>query len=269
MPPDIAHAEDRGRYSLGTWLTTVAFWSYTVLSSILLFFGALVVFACTAPFDGRRRLLQQYTCAWGYHYLGALPLWRASVEGTARIRDDRTYVLVANHQSLGDILLLFGLFKHYKWVSKREIFRVPFVGWNMVLNDYVRLVRGDSKSIEAMMEACRVHLRGGSSVMMFPEGTRSIDGNIKTFKHGAFTLAAELDLEVVPIVVDGTGDALPKHDLMIAHEWGLPLRANVLEPMAARPGESAADFAERVRATMVAELASMRAARAAVSSTAK
>jgi 1-acyl-sn-glycerol-3-phosphate acyltransferase len=250
-------ALDRRR-SLRAWLTTLAFWPYLLVSSALLFVGALALFACTVAFDRRRKLLHLYTCAWAYHYVRLLPLWTARFEGVERIRDDRTYVLVANHQSLGDILVLFGLFKHYKWVSKRAIFRVPFVGWNMSLNDYVQLVRGDGKSIEAMMAACRIHLQRGSSVMMFPEGTRSIDGEMKPFKHGAFTLASELALEVVPIVIDGTRDALPKHGLMLEHDWGLPVRVRVLEPMPPAVGESATALMERVRSRMLDELAALR-----------
>lgn len=250
--------DHKRRHSLQTWLTTLVFWPYLLSSSIVLFGGAVLLFACTAPFDRRRSWLHLYTCAWAYHYVRLLPLWRARFESVERIRDDRTYVLVANHQSLGDILILFGLFKHYKWVSKQAIFRVPFVGWNMKLNDYVELVRGDPKSIEHMMAACRVHLQRGSSVMMFPEGTRSLDGEIKAFKHGAFTLACELGLEVVPIVVDGTRDALPKHGLMLDHPWFLPVRVRVLEPIAPKPEESATELTERVRNVMVQELAALR-----------
>ena len=243
---------------LRTWLTTLLFWPYLLASSASLFVGALALFLLTVAFDRRRALLHLYTCAWAYHYVRLLPLWRAEFEGLEHIERGQTYMLVANHQSLGDILVLFGLFKHYKWVSKRAIFRTPFVGWNMWLNDYVALTRGDPKSIEAMMQACRVHLRRGSSVMMFPEGTRSLDGQIKNFKHGAFTLACELGLPVIPIVIEGTRDALPKHGLMLDHPWQLRVRVRVLSPMRADGGEDVATFMERVRARMIAELAALR-----------
>jgi 1-acyl-sn-glycerol-3-phosphate acyltransferase len=248
------------RAPLRTWLTTLVFWPYLLASSIVLFFGALLLFVCTVPFDRRRAALHLYTCAWAYHYVRALPLWRAEFTGLSNIRRGETYVLVANHQSLGDILVLFGLFKHYKWVSKRVIFRVPFIGWNMWLNDYVGLTRGDPRSIEQMMQECRVHLRKGSSVMMFPEGTRSLDGEIKAFKHGAFTLACELGLPIVPIVIDGTRDALPKHGLLLEAPWWLPVRVRVLPPVDAEAGESASALMERVRSLMIAELAALRGA---------
>ncbi len=112
-----------------------------------------------------------------------------------------------------DILVAFNLFRHFKWVSKAEIFRVPFVGWNMYLNRYVRLVRGDKESIEQMMKVSEERLREGSSVFLFPEGTRSEDGNVKKFKPGAFILAHKLKIPILPIAISGTKKALPKHSM--------------------------------------------------------
>lgn len=258
MQSEATSAPASGSNTLRTWFTTLLFWPYIMVSSALLFVGALALFLLTIAFDRRRAILHLYTCAWAYHYVACLPLWSARFSGRERIQSGKTYVLVANHQSMGDILVLFGLFKHYKWVSKRVIFRVPFIGWNMSLNDYVALLRGDPKSIEAMMNECRVHLRAGSSVMMFPEGTRSLDGEMKAFKHGAFTLASELGVELVPIVIDGTRDALPKHGLMLSTPWGLPVRVHVLEPIAPAKGESVQALSDRVRAVMLAELDRMR-----------
>ncbi|HEY8374833.1 MAG TPA: lysophospholipid acyltransferase family protein, partial [Nannocystis sp.] len=164
---------------------------YFFLSQPLWFAGAVVVAALTVPFDRRRRWLHLYTCLWGGHYALLMPGWRLRVRGRAHIRPGEVYVLVANHQSHVDTLVLFTLFCHFKWVAKQEVFRVPFIGWNMTMNDYVALRRGDPGSIAAMLRACRAHLEAGSSVMLFPEGTRSPDGRMRGFKHGAFSLAAE------------------------------------------------------------------------------
>jgi 1-acyl-sn-glycerol-3-phosphate acyltransferase len=239
-------------------LTTLLFWSYMALSNPLLWLGAVLVFALSVPFDRRRALLHLYTCAWAYHYVKVLPFWKAHFEGVAQIDRTRTYVLVANHQSLGDILILFGLFRHFKWVSKRSIFRVPFIGWNMRMNDYVGLLRGDAASIARMMDECRTHLRRGSSVMLFPEGTRSLDGEIKAFKHGAFTLARELNLPLVPIVIDGTRDALPKRGLVFRQGSTLDVRVRVLAPVAPDAAPGVPELSELVRARMVEELRALR-----------
>ncbi len=240
-------------YALST-----AFWSYLALSSPPLFAGALLARATTGLFDHELKWLHMYTSAWAYHYVKLLPLWKTRFSGVHHIQDGKPYVLVANHQSLGDILVLFGLFKHYKWVSKAEIFKVPFIGWNMRLNDYVGLKRGDKDSIGKMLDECREHLRDGSSVMLFPEGTRSTDGEIKPFKHGAFTLAKEFGVPVVPIVIDGTRDALPKHGLVFRQKAPITIRIHVLEPVPPDAAEDARTLSELVRKKMTAELAAMR-----------
>ena len=242
------------------WMLSILFWSYMLITNPVLWAVAVLVFVVTGAFDRRRKILHLFTCAWAYHYLKLLPLWAPTFQGLDKIRHDRTYILVANHQSLGDILVLFGLFRHFKWVSKREIFRVPFIGWNMRMNDYVGLVRGDAASIERMLLECKRHLQAGSSIMIFPEGTRSEDGQIKAFKRGAFSLAKELDLPIVPIVIDGTRNALPKHGLLLRQESTLPIRISVLEAVPASAAADARELAELVQARMVSELARLREA---------
>ena len=92
---------------------------------------------------------------------------------------------------------------------------MPFIGWNMRLNDYVRVARGDRESIRVMMDRCRAHLARGDAGLIFPEGTRSRDGRLQAFKDGAFRLAIEAGCPVIPIAVSGIGDALPKHGLVL------------------------------------------------------
>ena len=160
------------------------------MSSILLYPVALLVWAVTLPFDRRRVVLHRFTCFWASLYTWLNPAWRVRVTGRDKIRRGVTYVMVANHQSLLDILVLFRLFVHFKWVSKIENFRVPFIGWNMSLNRYIKLRRGSRDSVASMMQACGRTLAEGSSVMIFPEGTRSRDGRLQAFKPGAFSHAA-------------------------------------------------------------------------------
>lgn len=240
------------------WFTTILFWWYITFSNPLWWLVSLPIAAFSILTDPRRRLLHRYTSLWAYHYVSWLPLWKTTWSGRDHIQDDATYMIVANHQSLGDILVLFGLGKHYKWVSKSSIFKVPFVGWNMVANDYVGLKRGDRESILKMLDHCRTHLKKGSSILMFPEGTRSPDGKLKGFKHGAFSLAKELGVPVVPIVIDGSLEALPKHGFMLRNPWHLPVTLSVLEPMVPREDEDAEALMNRVRDVMAKELARLR-----------
>src|SRR5512143_2470333 len=200
------------------------FWMFIVVTSLLLFPVALLIWALTVLFDRRLALLHRFTCFWASLYTWLNPAWRVHVEGRERIRPDVAYVMVANHQSLLDILVLFRLFVHFKWVSKIENFRVPCIGWNMSLNRYIKLRRGDRASVERMMQACERTLKEGNSIMMFPEGTRSADGRLRAFKHGAFTLAQRARRPLLPIVVEGTAHALPKHGVVLRGRHAIRVR---------------------------------------------
>ncbi|MGC4000078.1 MAG: lysophospholipid acyltransferase family protein [Anaeromyxobacter sp.] len=194
---------------------SAVYWVFVCLTMPVLYAGALLVFVITLPFDRRRLVLHMYSCMWGTFYVYANPLWRLRVKGRGLIPWRGPAVIVANHLSMLDILVLYGLYRPFKWVSKAELFKVPFVGWNMVINDYVRVWRGDRESVRRMMAHCRAHLARGTPVLLFPEGTRSLDGHLQPFKEGAFKLAHEAGVPVIPVLVTGTAQALPKHGLVI------------------------------------------------------
>ncbi|MCK6553361.1 1-acyl-sn-glycerol-3-phosphate acyltransferase [Candidatus Binatia bacterium] len=200
------------------------FWVFLVVTSIALFPVAVLIWAVTLLFDRRLVVLHRFTCFWASLYTWLNPVWRVHIEGREKIDRKTAYVMVANHQSLLDILVLFRLFVHFKWVSKIENFRVPCVGWNMSLNRYIKLRRGDSASIEKMMEACWATLAEGNSIMMFPEGTRSADGRLKAFKHGAFTIAKKAAAPLLPIIVEGTANALPKRGFVLQGRHSIRVR---------------------------------------------
>lgn len=231
---------------MGRRIASVAFWAFIVVTTILLFPVAVIIFAATYFFDPRRRALHQFTCFWASLYTWVNPLWRVHIDHRDRIDPDQTYVMVANHLSLLDILVLFRLFTNFAWVSKIENFKVPLIGWNMRMNGYIPLVRGDKESAAEMMEQCRTTLRSGTSIMMFPEGTRSRDGNLKDFKPGAFQLALETELPILPIVISGTGSALPKRGFVLQgkHDIGI----TVLDPIPYEDfaGEDAISVGKRV-----------------------
>ncbi len=183
------------------------------ITSILFFPVACILWLITYPFDRQTHLLHLFTCFWASLYIWLFPPWSVSVTGRSRIDPNQTYVIVSNHQSGVDILVAFTLFIHFKWVSKAEMFNIPFIGWNMYLNRYVRLKRGKNNSIRSMYRACEKHLKLGSSVFLFPEGTRSTTGKLRGFKEGAFVLAKRMDVPVLPIVINGSKNAVPKNSL--------------------------------------------------------
>jgi len=149
-----------------------------------------------------------------------MPTWNITTSGRKNVQKNQTYMIVCNHQSLLDILVNFRLYFHYKIVSKSEIFRVPFIGWNMYMNHYIQLRRGHRDSIDRMLKDCDNHLKAGNSVFFYPEGTRSKTGEMKEFKSGAFALALKNKVPILPIVIDGTLEALPKYEMktMGAHD---------------------------------------------------
>jgi 1-acyl-sn-glycerol-3-phosphate acyltransferase len=210
-------------------LGSVLFWSFLVLSSIALFPVALLLWAVTAPFDRQRRILHRFTCFWGSLYTWLNPAWRIEISGRENLRRSGPYVMVANHLSTLDILVLFRLFSHFKWVSKIENFRLPFIGWNMRLNRYIPLRRGNRPSAVQMMREAERQLAEGSSIMLFPEGTRSRTGRLRDFKIGAFELALRSQTPLLPIVIEGSGNALPKRGFVLRGRHRI--RVRVLEPL--------------------------------------
>ena len=154
---------------------SVSFWSFFAVSCVVLFCVALLLFLVTWPFDRSGRVLHLFSCFWAQLYFYVNPLWSLRVEGREHLPWKGAAVLVSNHESLGDILSLFGLYRPFKWVSKASVFKVPFLGWNMTLNGYVPLVRGDAASIAHMMELCRRWLSRGVPVLIVPGG-RSLGG---------------------------------------------------------------------------------------------
>jgi 1-acyl-sn-glycerol-3-phosphate acyltransferase len=238
-------------------IASVLYWNYFFLMSAVFCAAAAIACLLTAPFDRRRRLVHKVASLWGFSYIWCNPFWKCELRGLENIDPDATYVLVANHQSFWDIMLLYGLNRHFKWVSKESILKIPFIGWNMRLNEYVSVARTDRSSIKSMLSACRKWLRLGSSVMIFPEGTRSLDGELGEFRDGAFKLACDCDVPVVPIVLDGTFDLMPRGTFLL--NFSGTLRVQVLKPIApADCDQKSRQLRDRTRALMRDTLHSMR-----------
>jgi 1-acyl-sn-glycerol-3-phosphate acyltransferase len=235
---------------MGRFIYSLLFWAFIFVSSLLLFPVAVLLWGVTAPFDRRKVLLHRFTCFWASLYSWLNPAWPVSVTGREKIPRDQACVMVANHLSLVDILILFRLQTHFKWVSKQENFKVPVVGWNMSLNRYIQLKRGNRASVRQMMRACEKTLAEGSSIMMFPEGTRSPSGRMRSFRTGAFDLALKARAPILPIVIHGTADALPKSGFVLQGRH--PIRIEVLDliPYESFAHKSVEDLTRDVRAVI-------------------
>jgi 1-acyl-sn-glycerol-3-phosphate acyltransferase len=227
-----------------------AYWALICVTCPFFFVGAIAIWVLTLPFDRRRVLLHLYSCAWAMFYVWLNPMWKLRVSGRERLPWRGGAVLAANHASLIDILVLFDLFRPFKWVSKQENFKLPFIGWNMRLNGYVPLKRGDRASVEVMMARCDELLEQGSPVLFFPEGTRTKDGRLQPFKDGAFELAVRHKVPLVPIAVHGTGRALPKHGMVLREH--VDAHVEILEPL--QPGTDPVALRDLARERIAAAL---------------
>ncbi len=208
---------------LSAWI-----WFTTGILVILWLPWLALVYVVTVPFDPGRYTVGRWFRRAAMVAVALNPLWKFRTSGV-RIRDPRRpYVAVANHESLADIFLLSHLPWEMKWLSKEEIFRIPVMGWMMRLAGDVPVRRGERGSRAEALEECRDRLRKRVSVMIFPEGTRSRTDELLPFKDGAFRLAIEAGVPILPLAIAGTRHAMPKGSLLFS-----PVRAEVrvLEPI--------------------------------------
>jgi 1-acyl-sn-glycerol-3-phosphate acyltransferase len=199
--------------SMGRASSVASLWSWVAICGVVLF-GSPVqigVAVATLPFDRRRLVAGRFLRGMGVVAAKLVPGWSFAVVGPVpRTLPART-VVVSNHESQADPFLISHLPWEMKWLSKASIFRIPLLGWSMWLAGDVPIRRGKSRSAGHALHECARWLDRGVPVMIFPEGTRSLDGNLLPFKDGAFRLAIEAHAHVLPIAVRGTHDALPKH----------------------------------------------------------
>lgn len=184
--------------------------------------------------------------------------WRVHIRGTENLEPGKRYVVVSNHQSLADIPLIAHLDLDAKWLAKAELFRIPLVGWMMRMAGDVPVDRADRrKAAQALLRCARI-LRDQCSVMFFPEGTRSPDGSLQPFNDGPFQLALREQAPVLPLVVEGSGAALPRGTWMFGGMQDIYLRVLPAITVNGFDPKQPAVLREQVRAAIQAELDALR-----------
>jgi 1-acyl-sn-glycerol-3-phosphate acyltransferase len=240
--------------------TIFSIWSWIALGVIILVWTPMVAIVrlVTMPFDKGA-----YAAGYLFRKLAVVherltPLWKFHTSGTLPEDMRRPYVVVSNHESFVDILLISHLPTEMKWMSKIEILRIPLVGWMMRLARDIPLERGDATSTAKALDAARDRLATRVSVMIFPEGTRSKTGELRPFKTGAFRLAIEAQVPVLPLAVHGTRDALRKHDWRLGYARA---EVRVLDPISTEgmTMDDVAALSDQVRDVIVAAREELRA----------
>jgi 1-acyl-sn-glycerol-3-phosphate acyltransferase len=239
---------------LHTYLYPFMFIFFMGASSAAFFCIACIIRLVTAPFDRRRILSNLFTSFWASCYTWCMPLWSVRIIDRHKLSMKKNYVMVSNHQSQLDILVLFRLFFPFRWVSKASVFNLPFIGWNMVLNGYIKLRRTDKESIKVMLQTCEELLEKKISVFLFPEGTRSPNGVLRPFKPGAFVLAKKIRVPILPMVINNTKDALPKHSLKIQGRHCMEVKVLDEIPVSVFEHMAVEELAEMVRDRIAAHV---------------
>ena len=189
---------------LTSMLGSLIYWVYFCITVFLFFVAVLLVRIVTAPFDKSRRAILNMVGWRGRSYINIVPGWTVKVRGLERLDPKQTYVFASNHASMADAVLMFYVEHPFVAVAKSTLFQVPVLGWVLYLAGFLPVKRGDKRSTEWLMAEAKRALLRGTSVFLFAEGTRSKDGRLLPFKHGAFSLSRETGLPLVPVVIRGS-----------------------------------------------------------------
>jgi 1-acyl-sn-glycerol-3-phosphate acyltransferase len=233
--------------------TTFFFWAWSGVN----YFIFVKVFR--QPDDGRA--VHPVAQRWGRTIFGMTPGWSITIDGQENLPKDRTpMVIVANHQSMTDIFVMYFLGVQFRWLSKDEVFKLPLIGWSMRWAHYVPVRRGARDSHAQALRESEGRLREGLSMLFFPEGTRSSDGHIKEFKLGAFKVARDTQTPVLPVALDGAHRLLPKGGKIPQRA---AVRIRILRPQPPpRPDEDLRSYAEATRQRIITAHAEVTGAKA-------
>ena len=239
-------------------MLTILDYLVCLVAATVLFIASFIALVVCYPFDKKRVVVHRLS-KWITDVVFGLPIFmKREVIGLENIDPHKAYVMVLNHNSMVDILSIYNLPLVFKWVSKKEVYRIPIVGQLLYAHGDIVINRASAK--EAMQ---LVHTRGlewlkkGASVSIFPEGTRSKDGEIHNFKAGAFILAKDAGVPILPIVLDGTTTMVHKGWLV---NWRNKITIRILPAIPAEEVQNRdiKDIMSQVREDMVETLAEIR-----------
>ena len=195
---------------------------YTLITSLIVTIG------CTL---GNGHFWGYYPGKWWAQFIIRILLLPVKVEGRENLVKGQSYVFVANHQGAFDIFLIYGfLSRNFKWMMKRQLRQMPFVGKACESAHHIFVDKRGASKIRETYDRARQTLQGGMSLVVFPEGARSFTGHMGVFKRGAFMLADDIELPVVPLTINGSFDIMPRTRDMKWVVWH-PLRLTIHKPI--------------------------------------
>ncbi len=238
-------------------MLSILYYIFTVIHTTVWCIISALVLAVTYPFDKSRRLVHECSRYMTWVFFGLPPRVRRTIDGVENIDRRKSYVIVLNHTSGVDIIAAYKIPLNFRWVSKREVFRIPFFGPMLLVHGDIPIERGNAAAAMAkVVHQGKIWLGRGTSVAIFPEGTRSKDGEIHRFKAGAFTLAKEAGVEILPVVMTGTATMFRGWRM----NWTNRIRIRVLPPVSVEEAASMEikELAQTVQERMMAALAELR-----------
>ena len=195
---------------------------YTVITSLI------VIIGCSL---GNGHFWGYYPGKWWAQFIIRILMLPVKVEGRENLVKGQSYVFVANHQGAFDIFLIYGfLCRNFKWMMKRQLRQMPFVGKACEAAHHIFVDKRGASKIRATYDSARQTLQGGMSLVVFPEGARTFTGHMGVFKRGAFMLADDIELPVVPLTINGSFDVMPRTRDMKWVIWH-PLRLTIHKPI--------------------------------------
>ena len=239
-------------------MLSALFYIYILVELTFFFLLSCVALVVCFPFDKPRRVVHEISRAICMCFWLVPPTWRRTILGTENFDEKTPYVIAINHNSMADIVALYFLRLNFRWVSKREVFRMPYIGPLLSIHGDIAIDRGrGAESMRKVTEQGKMWVSRGVSIAIFPEGTRSKDGEIHRYKPGAFVLAKEAGVAILPVVMDGTRDVLKKNWMF---NWRHHLKVSALKPISAEEvaATEASELAAKVQGLMTEELARLR-----------
>jgi len=212
-------------------MLSLLYYLVVIAVALVLYVASFIALVVCYPFD-RKRVVVHTLSKWITDTIfGLPPFMKREVIGLENIDPKKAYVMTLNHNSMADIITIYNLPLVFKWVSKKEVYRIPIVGRLLYAHGDIVINRASAKeAMQLVHERGKEWLAKGASVAIFPEGTRSKNGEIHNFKAGAFLLAKDAGAPILPIVLNNTNKMVRKGWLM---NWRNHITIKILPPISA------------------------------------